>query len=116
MVLTPGRKIADEYEAEKSTPSGPYHIDQAELTRAKRNWRTWVLERVTRKFEAALPDFDDLVIYNNVSNLFETDGWELLRPSIAEIVSKGWQGRVWQHRSVTLDELWPTVRRFEIPH
>ena len=114
MVLTPGRRIGDEYENAKHSPSKLYHIEQEELEYADKRWREWLLDGVGKKFEGP-PKFDDLVVYNNISNLFGAKGWETLADQLREVVPDGWSGRIWQHGSVELHQLWPETRRLTIP-
>jgi hypothetical protein len=111
---TPERKIGAEYEKLKARPAEWRHISQREMAEADAHWRAWMLRRLAAKLSST-PRFDDLVVYNNISNLFGAKGWEELPSLIAPVVPPGWTGRVWQVKSGVLYLLWPSARAWDIP-
>jgi hypothetical protein len=73
--------------------------------------------RVQKKLKYGKNSRFDIVVYNNISHLFEMPEIAQLSEVIGELLAEaGYQNHwVWQCRSTTIDLLWPRALRLKIP-
>jgi hypothetical protein len=118
-VLTPGRRRQKEYkEFQQNGSCGAVtHHEWDEFKRAGSNWVEWSAEAVRKKLKYSKDTKFDIVVYNNISHLFEMTEIERLSTMVGKLLTEaGYQNhRVWQCRATTVDLLWPRLIRLKIP-
>jgi hypothetical protein len=118
-VLTPDRKRDQEFKAFANCPSEKTlsHHEWEEVKQAGLNWTDWIAEGIKKKLKYDKNVKFDIVVYNNISHLFEMPEIAQLSKNVGDLLAEaGYQNHwVWQCRSTTIDLLWPRVLRFKIP-
>ena len=118
-VLTAGRKRDKEYKDFKENPiqKAVSHHEWDEVEEAGSNWVAWTAAAVKKKLKYSKNTKFDIVVYNNISHLFEMPEIAQLSKNVGVLLAEaGYQSHwVWQCRSTTIDLLWPRVLRLKIP-
>jgi hypothetical protein len=118
-VLTAGRKRDKEFKEFKGYPvqKAVSHHEWDQVKEAGANWVTWTTAAVKKKLKYSKNTKFDIVVYNNISHLFELPEIAQLSDAIGKLLAEaGYQSHwVWQCRSTTVDLLWPRVLRLKIP-
>ena len=118
-VLTAGRKRDKEYKEAKENPlsNGLSHHEWDEVKEAGANWVDWTAAAVKKKLKYSKNTKFDIVVYNNISHLFELPEIAELSKKVGSLLAEaGYQNHwVWHCRSTTIDLLWPRVLRLKIP-
>lgn len=118
-VLTAGRKRDKEYRKFKESPvqKALSHHEWDQVEEAGANWVAWTAAAVKKKLKYSKNTKFDIVVYNNISHLFELPEIAQLSKAVGNLLAEaGYQSHwVWQCRSTTIDLLWPRVLRLKIP-
>lgn len=118
-VQTAGRRRDREYKELKKNPvqEALSHHEWEEIKKAGANWIEWTAAAIKRKLKYSKKIKFDIVVYNNISHLFETPEIDRLSSIVGDLLAEaGYQDHwVWQCRSTTIELLWPRVLRLKIP-
>jgi hypothetical protein len=77
----------------------------------------WTAAAIKKKLKYSKDTKFDIVVYNNISHLFELPEIAQLSKNVGDLLTEaGYKNHwVWQCRSTTIDLLWPRVFRLKIP-
>jgi hypothetical protein len=118
-VLTAGRKRDKEFKEFKDNPvqKALSHHEWDQIEEAGANWVAWTAAAVKKKLKYSKNAKFDIVVYNNISHLFEMPEIAQLSKAVGNLLAEaGYQSHwVWQCRSTTIDLLWPRLLRLKIP-
>jgi hypothetical protein len=89
-VLTPGRKRDKEYREFKKNPArkAVSHHEWDEIKKAGSNWVDWTAAAIKKKLKYSKDTKFDIVVYNNISHLFELPEIAQLSKNVGDLLTE----------------------------